>query len=65
MVIIALRRNFVLLIIFYYLGAFYTCDKNYTSQLRDILRKHLGNDIVLFTTGEYLFYFRVFFLFIY
>ena len=33
-------------------GAFYTCDDDYKNQLRDIFRQHLGNDIVLFTTGN-------------
>jgi len=40
-------------------GSYYTCDKNYLSQLRDLFRYHLGNEVVLFTTG---FYFAFFFI---
>lgn len=32
-------------------GDYYLCDKAYTLRLRDIFRKHLGNQVVLFTTG--------------
>jgi len=28
----------------------YGCDKNYTTFLRDLIRFHLGEDLVLFTT---------------
>jgi beta-galactosidase len=32
-------------------GSYYACDKMYTSYLRDLFRKYLGDDVVLFTTG--------------
>lgn len=31
-------------------GSYFACDYAYTSYLRDLFRKHLGNEIVLFTT---------------
>ncbi|XP_037085621.1 beta-galactosidase-like [Pollicipes pollicipes] len=31
-------------------GSYPACDAVYTAQLRDLLRKHLGDDVVLFTT---------------
>ncbi|VDP69881.1 unnamed protein product [Echinostoma caproni] len=33
-------------------GIYYTCDRKYLEQLYDIARKHLGPDIVLFTTDS-------------
>ena len=32
-------------------GSYYTCDREYQSQLRDLFRKYLGEKVVLFTTG--------------
>lgn len=37
-------------------GSYYTCDREYQSQLKDLFRKYLGEDVVLFTTGEYFFF---------
>lgn len=34
-------------------GSYYTCDKNYLSELRDKFREHLGDDTVYFTTDPY------------
>ena len=31
-------------------GSYYACDKIYLGLLRDLFRKYLGDDIVLFTT---------------
>jgi len=31
-------------------GSYYACDFQYTAHLRDLLKKYLGNDVVLFTT---------------
>ncbi|CAF0759614.1 unnamed protein product [Brachionus calyciflorus] len=31
-------------------GSYYTCDKKYTGELRDMFKKYLGDDVVLFTT---------------
>ena len=31
-------------------GSYFACDHNYTAHLRDIFRKHLGDNVVLFTT---------------
>lgn len=31
-------------------GSYYACDRNYTAMVRDLLRKYLGEDVVLFTT---------------
>ncbi|XP_032786676.2 beta-galactosidase [Daphnia magna] len=31
-------------------GSYSACDRDYTSWLRDLIRKHLGNDVVLFST---------------
>lgn len=32
-------------------GSYYTCDKAYTGELRDLFNFYFGNDVVLFTTG--------------
>ena len=31
-------------------GSFFTCDKNYTGQLRDQVKSVLGDDVVIYTT---------------
>jgi len=31
-------------------GSYFACDFQYTTFLRDLIRSHLGNDILLFTT---------------
>ena len=31
-------------------GSYFTCDLNYRTHLRDLFRKYLGPDVVLFTT---------------
>lgn len=31
-------------------GSYSPCDRDYTSWLRDLIRRHLGNDVVLFST---------------
>ena len=31
-------------------GSYSPCDRDYTSWLRDFIRQHLGNDVVLFST---------------
>jgi hypothetical protein len=36
-------------------GSYFACDRDYLSALRDIFRKHFGDNIVLFTTGDYFF----------
>ncbi len=33
-------------------GSFYACDREYTSELRDIFRKYLGDDVVFYSTGK-------------
>jgi hypothetical protein len=32
------------------IGSYSPCDRDYTSWLRDFIRQHLGNDVVLFST---------------
>ena len=34
-------------------GLYNVCDSTYMIMLRDLLRHHLGNDVVLFTTGDF------------
>ena len=36
-------------------GSFPACDYEYTGQLRDLFRKHLGDETFLFTTGNIIF----------
>lgn len=31
-------------------GSYPACDRDYTSRMRDFVRQHLGNDVLLFTT---------------
>ena len=38
-------------------GSYYTCDKTYLAQLRDLFRQYLGDDVVFFTTGKLIFFF--------
>jgi beta-galactosidase GanA len=33
-------------------GSYYACDREYMGALRDLFRKNLGDDVVLFTTGK-------------
>ena len=34
-------------------GSYYTCDHAYMEHLKDVFRKYLGNNVVLFTTDGY------------
>ena len=41
-------------------GSYNACDHNYMIALRDMMKHHLGNDVVLFTTGRLCYYTFIF-----
>ena len=40
-------------------GSYYACDSVYTGALRDLFKKYLGDETVLFTVGKWIIFFEM------